>query len=78
MCILIYLLCTVLVCSHTIFPVNRKADDSCKLGKYPDSEVKFEETPRIRVCFKEPADDDESIEQEYVYNVIISINSSKP
>ena len=33
----------------------------CKLS---DSKDKFDEPPKIRVCFKEPTDDENSVEHE--------------
>ncbi|XP_052127964.1 protein phtf [Frankliniella occidentalis] len=49
---------------------RRKIDDSsrkCKLSD-ADAEGNCEDPPKIRVCFKEPADDEDSVEQEPVNN----------
>ncbi|KAK3910556.1 Putative homeodomain transcription factor [Frankliniella fusca] len=48
--------------------VRRKIDDSSRKCKLSDVEGNGEDPPKIRVCFKEPADDEISVEQEPVNN----------
>lgn len=48
--------------------VRRRLDESVKGSKVSDTQEKCDKTPRIRVCFKEPANEEGTVEQVPINN----------